>query len=91
MWQRELCRECEAPRCQGAETREPATLFKEMLVRGFEGRGGGGWLLPTALFVLSRVLCFGGPIRFNGVAHPAHTAEMLCGLSGVTSHQRLCD
>lgn len=40
MWQRELCRECEARRCQGAETQEPATLFKEMLVGG---GGGGGW------------------------------------------------
>lgn len=34
MWQRELCRECEALRCQGAETQEPATLFKEMVVGG---------------------------------------------------------
>lgn len=38
MWQRELCRECEAMRSQGAETQEPATLFREMRV-----------LLPTAL------------------------------------------
>lgn len=41
MWQRELCRECEAPRCQGgAETQEPATLFKEMLVGGAAEGGG---------------------------------------------------
>lgn len=46
MWQRELCWECEAQRCQGAETQEPATLFKEMLVGGAVGG-----LLPTALIL----------------------------------------
>lgn len=60
MWQRELCRECEAPRCQGAETQEPATLFKEMLVGGVGG-GGGCYLLarfPLCLQLSSKHLFF---------------------------------
>lgn len=51
MWQRELCRECEALRCQGAETQEPATLFKEMLAGGSGGWAGCYLLLRISLCI----------------------------------------
>lgn len=79
MWQRELCRECEAPRCQGAETQEPATLFKEMLVGGL---GCGGWgLLPTALFSLVSLTQLKAPLLplliKNGGDFPWHQHQQL--------------